>query len=90
MRYSKIVSFIAIQLFMLFAYIHQQSRLVNISYQKQEKEKELALLTKTKQELLHQLHLLASNKSAIKEYATSVLGMQKVAINQIRKLTDHE
>jgi cell division protein FtsB len=90
MRYSKIVSFIAIQLFMLFAYINQQSRLVNISYQKQEKEKELALLTKTKQELLHQLHLLASNKSAIKEYATSVLGMQKVAINQIRKLTDHE
>lgn len=90
MRYSKIVIFASIQVFMVFAYINQQSRLIKISYQKQEREKELALLTKAKQELLHQLHVLASNKSAIKEYATEQLKMKKVAIHQIKKLSDHE
>ncbi|MFZ5953998.1 MAG: hypothetical protein ACOYT8_02730 [Candidatus Dependentiae bacterium] len=90
MHYGKLIVFILLQVVMIFVYIDQQSRWIKLSYEKQEQEKELTIHIKTKQELLHQLHVLASNKTEIKEYASNQLKMKKMAITQIRKIEDNE
>ncbi|BDC34229.1 hypothetical protein Noda2021_01870 [Candidatus Dependentiae bacterium Noda2021] len=86
-RFMKISLFIALQCCLVFIYIYQQSNWIKLSYLKQNQDNELKSLKKTKQELLHQLHTLASNKSAIKKFALNELKMRKMKISQIRKIS---
>lgn len=88
MRYAKLIIFVALQIFIVFIYIDQHNRWIKLSYAKQDLEKESAHYIKTKQELVHQLHVFASNKQAIKEYAINNLKMKKMSISQIRKIED--
>lgn len=86
-RFVRISLFVALQCSLVFVYIYQQSNWIKLSYAKQNHDNELKSLKKTKQELLHQLHTLASNKTAIKKFAVTELKMQKMKISQIKKIT---
>jgi hypothetical protein len=73
---------LALQVFLVFFYIHHQSTLIKMSYQKQKHEHiKLERLAK-KRDLTHALHA-SHNLSSIKDFAVQSQ-MQKVTLNQIK------
>ena len=81
------IAFIAFQIFLIFFYIHHQSRLIRYSYQQQKLEKKRVDLLNKKRELTHALHA-SYNLSKIKDFAVQA-NMQKITLNQV-KTVPHE
>lgn len=71
--------FIAIQ-------IDKQSRLVQLSYEKQRHEKEKNTLSSKKQELTNSLYAL-KNPSQVKQYATTELTMKPLELKKVKRIT---
>jgi hypothetical protein len=76
------ILFIVTQLFLVFFYIHHQSALIKLSYQKQKYEKKKVKLAQTKQQLKHALHA-QHDLAHIKEFALES-HMQKIGLHQIK------
>jgi hypothetical protein len=77
-----ILLFIAIQLFLIFFYIHHQSTLIKLSFEKQKNEKKKVELTQKKQTLTHALHA-NHDLAAIKDFAVQS-SMQKITLAQVK------
>jgi hypothetical protein len=78
---------IALQIFLVFFYIHHQSTLIKLSYQRQKHEHTKLDRLAKKRELTHTLHA-SHNLSHIKDFALQS-NMQKVTLDQI-KTVPHE
>ena len=77
--------FIAAHVVFVFLQIHQYSKIIKISYEKQKNEQHVENLLKKQQSLTHTFNAL-QNKSAIKQFAQQQLHMQPVSLKQIKKL----
>lgn len=75
---------IALQIFLVFFYIHHQSMLIKLSYQRQKHEHTKLDRQTKKQNLTHALHA-SQNLSQIKEFALQS-NMQKVTLSQIKQI----
>ncbi len=84
---SFITFFITIHVVFIFLQIHKQSYVIELSYQKQKNEKLKQELTDKKNGLTQELHMV-QNRSNIKKYAESSLGMKKISLSQIKKMPD--
>lgn len=82
-----ILLFFALQLFLVFFYIHHQSEALKLSYQKQKYEKKRLELAHKKQEITHALHA-SHNLADIKAFALNAK-MRKIGLDQI-KTVPHE
>ncbi|MFA6066350.1 MAG: hypothetical protein WC707_04200 [Candidatus Babeliaceae bacterium] len=69
-----ILSIVGVQLLLIFFYIHHNSRLIKLSYEKQKNTATYQNLLKEKSELQRQLEEL-NNLKNVKEYATNTLHM---------------
>ena len=76
--------FVGLQLFLIFFYIHHQSMVIKLSYQKQKYEKKKLDLSQKKQQLTHALHA-NHNLSDIKTFALRN-NMRKMTLNQIKTI----
>lgn len=81
--------FITMNIIFIFLQIHKQSYIVKLYYQKQKIEKEINQAEQQKNLLNQKLYEL-KNPSNILKYATNKLGMQKIQINQIKKIKINE
>lgn len=81
--------FVGIHLAFIFLQIHKHSSLIKLSYLKQRYEQEKIKLTKQKETLTHQLYA-CQNKSSIKEFATTQLGLEPIHLNSIRIVGDNK
>ena len=81
-----IILFIAINIVIIFLYIHKQSTIIQLSFAKQRNEKIKEDLVLQKNKLEQQLQTM-NNKSAIKEYASEKLHMKKINLKQINVIT---
>ena len=81
------IAFIAVQLFLIFFYIHHQSALIKRSYTRQKHENKKLELAHKKRDLTHSLHA-SHNLSSIKDFALQA-NMQKITLDQI-KTVPHE
>lgn len=77
--------FIFVHIGFIFMQIYKQSYLVQLTYEKQHREKIKLELFEKKNDLTQQWYIM-QNRSAVKEYAENELGMKKVALKQIKKL----
>jgi len=84
-----ISTFIGVHLFFAFFQVHKHSNLIKLSYQKQKHELTRENLIQKKRDLTQQLYAL-QDRAAIKEFAQQELKMEKVSINQVKKLSLHE
>jgi hypothetical protein len=75
------------QIMFIFLYIHKQSTIIKLSYEKQRNEKQKEELLLRKNMLIQQLQGL-QNRTIVKEYATKKLGMKKIQLPQIMVLPD--
>ncbi len=75
-------TFALLQLFLLFFYIHHQSMVIKLSYQKQKYEKKKLELAHKKQDLTHALHA-QHNLADIKAFALKA-HMRKITLDQVR------
>ena len=82
-----IALFITINLLFIFLYIHKQSTIIKLSFEKQRNEKLKEELMLQKNTLIQQLHTL-NTKPAIKEHAAKTLGMKKIDLKQITVIAD--
>jgi len=80
-----IVTFIATHLFFIFFQIHKHSKVIRLSYQKQNKERKKEQLAQQIQDLTQQLYKM-KKRSSIKKFAQKKLGMKKIKLTQITKL----
>ena len=80
------VVFIAIQLFIVFFYIHHQSSLIDLSLQQQKHENKRTELAQKKRSLTNELHR-THDLSHIKDYALQA-NMKKITLDQIRSVPD--
>jgi hypothetical protein len=78
-------AFVAVNVIFIFLQIHKQSTFVKLSYEKQRLEKEKEELTQTKETLSQKLYEL-KNPSNVKKYAINKLNMEKIKLNQIKKI----
>lgn len=83
---SFIILFASIQIFLIFFYIHHQSMVIKLSFQKQKSEKRRRELVHKIQQLKQALHT-SHDLAHIKEFATQSQ-MQKVHLNQIKPVPD--
>ena len=65
--------------------IHKHTQIVRYSYQKQELEQQISLLSE-KQEQLTQLLCEHKSHDAINQYAQTKLDMKPLQLNQIKKI----
>ncbi len=77
---------IALQIFLVFFYIHHQSTLIKLSYQRQKHEHTKLDRLAKKRDLTHALHA-SHNLSNIKDFALKSQ-MQKVTLDQIKTVPD--
>ncbi len=82
------ILFLTTHIFFVFFYIHKESRIIKLSYQKQKHEKLIKDLEQQKQDLT-QNFLTMQNHLEIKEFAQKKLGMQKINLNKC-KMLDNE
>jgi hypothetical protein len=80
------IVFIAVQLVIVFFYIHHQSSLNGLSLQGQKYEQKKLVLAKQKSEVTHELHK-THDLSRIKDYALQAK-MQKITLDQIKSIPD--
>lgn len=88
-RSTFITFFVGAHVLGVFIQIHQYSRMIKASYQKQKSDTMLSSLHQKKEELTHQLYAL-HNRNKIKEFATNTLKMEAVSLNTIKKLPTHD
>ncbi len=81
---SFIFIFVGLQLFLVFFYIHHQSMVIKLSYQKQKYEKKKLELAHKKQDLTHALHI-NHNLADIKAFALNAK-MRKITLDQIKNV----
>jgi hypothetical protein len=67
----------------IFFYIHKQSQLIKLSFEKQKYEKHNNKLIERKQQIMQALQE-AKKRSHIQEYAQNTLKMEKIRWNQIK------
>ncbi len=77
--------FIGIQLLLVTLYIHKESTLVKLSYQRQSIQEELKQLVTKKENLTTTLCHLQDPKR-VKSFAQEKLGMQPLALKKIKRL----
>lgn len=82
-----ILVFIGVNLFFVSFLVYKNSRIVELSFQKQQHEKNKTALLKEKDRLQQQL-CVVQNRSAIKQYAKKELKMEKMSPQQIRSLPE--
>lgn len=84
-RSSFILTALGVNLFLVFFLIYKNSRIVALTFQKQQQERtKLALLKE--QERLQQKLCVVQNKAAIKQFAQNELKMEKVSAQSIKSL----
>ncbi len=79
----------SLQVFLIFWQVHKQSKLIQLSYQKQKNEKIVAELNEQKKKLMHEQQT-QKNPAAIKKFAHEVLHMEPMKIAAIKKLTQDD
>jgi hypothetical protein len=80
-----IVIIIGLHISFILLQIHKQSYVMQLSYQKQKKEKFKQELIEKKNTLTQQLQIV-HNRSTIKKFAEKNLGMKKISLNQIKQM----
>lgn len=80
-----IISFLLLQLFLVFFEIHRQSQIIKFSYKNQKLTKYKSELL-LKQQKLNQAISSEKKLSKIKEFAINNLGMQKIQLNKLKTL----
>jgi cell division protein FtsL len=78
---------IGVNLFFVFFLVYKNSHIVELSFQKQQLEKNKALLLKEKDRLQQQL-CVVQNKKTIKKFAKKELAMKKINPKQIKSLPE--
>lgn len=81
--------FIGTHIVFVILLIHKQSYVVKLSFTKQRLEKKKLELIEQKKNLTNTLIAL-QNRSSIKEYASSRLGMAPISLDRIKKLSKYE
>ncbi len=79
-------SFIFVNIVFIFLQIYKQSIFIKYTYQNQKLILRKEQLIQNKNELTQQL-LILKNPTSIKNYAIKKLKMEKIKLNQIKKLT---
>lgn len=79
------VIFVLVNLFFIFFLVFKNSRIVELTFSKQKREKEKIALIKHKEQIEQKL-LLAQSRGAIKEYANNYLGMDRIKLKDIKQL----
>lgn len=79
-----IIVFIGTQIFFIFFYIHTQSRIIKLSYDKQKNEKTKNNLIQRKQEL-KQMLCATHNYGVVKQFALEK-NMKQITLSQIKKI----
>lgn len=82
-----LIIFVLINIFFIFFHIYKESKIVQLSYQNQKYKKQKAKLVEQKTKLQQELQKLQDLK-AIKTFATDNLKMQKLNVNQVKKLDE--
>ena len=82
---SFIFLFIVTNVFFVFLIIYKKSLFSHLNYEKQRLETQLQELQKEKQKI-EQDFLMTKNPKLVQKYVGSNLGMQKIKINQIKRL----
>lgn len=85
MRASTLVLFVSVNLFFVVALIYKNSLVVDMTYEKQRKEKEFAAITSSKRALEQRLYALHSKKE-IKKFAQKELNMRPLKLKDIKTL----
>lgn len=80
-----VILFISVNILFIFLQIHKQSTFIKLSYENQRLEKEKQQLVHKKEELTQKLYEL-QDPSEIKKFASNDLNMQKIKLNQIKKI----
>lgn len=79
--------FILVHIGFLFLEVNKQMELVKESFNKQKNERTIAALEQKREALTNELYTL-QNKSSIKKYAQTQLGLVPVQLSQIKHLND--
>lgn len=82
---SFITIVIAAHIGLIFLQVHKHTLFIKNSYNFQQCEKKIALLTEKKQTLTQELYALKDREN-IKKYAQNKLKMRPYALNQVKKL----
>ncbi len=77
---------IGINIFIVFFLVYKNSRIVELSFQKQNHEKARAMLLKEKDRLQQQL-CVAQSKSMVKHFAKNELKMEKIKAHNIKSVS---
>lgn len=77
---------ISAHIVIIFSQIYKHTLFVENSYNQQQCDKTLTLLTEKKQILTQELHAL-KDREYIKKYAQEKLNMRPYALNQVKKLS---
>ena len=80
------ILFVAVQLVIVFFYIHHQSSLIDLSLQRQKHENTKIDLAQKKSSLTHELHR-THDLTRIKDYALQA-NMKKITLDQIKSVPD--
>jgi cell division protein FtsL len=84
-KHSFITLFITAHILIIFLQIHKHTLFIKNSYNHQQCEKKIALLTEKRQTLTQELYAL-KDRDNIKKYAQDKLKMRPYALNQVKKL----
>ena len=84
-RSTSVAFFICINLVLVVAHIHKQSRFIRLSYIKQKSELEKDKLSKELQSLTLQAQTL-HDRAQVRHFATNTLQLKPVKISQIKKI----
>jgi cell division protein FtsL len=83
-RFFFIIFILTNLLFVIFQ-IDKQSRLVKLTYKKQQLEQEKQNLINKKQAMTNEFHQI-KNLKIIKQYAIDQAGMQPISLNKIKRI----
>jgi cell division protein FtsL len=84
-KHSFITLFITAHILIIFLQTHKHTLFIKNSYNHQQCEKKIALLTEKRQTLTQELYAL-KDRDNIKKYAQDKLKMRPYALNQVKKL----
>ena len=82
---SFITFFITVHIILIFLQVHKHTLFIKNSYNHQQCEKKIALLTEKKQTLTQELYAMKDREN-IKQYAQNKLKMRPYTLHQIKKL----
>lgn len=88
-RSTFIVLFVGVNVLFVFLHIHKKSKITELLYQNQRKQKEIDLLLHQKDTLINQMQAV-KNPAAVKEYASEQLHMKKISLSQINLMTNQD